>query len=117
MINLDKFKLEYYEVDSSKYPYSRYRNLDWCKDEDGMYFIETYEHLEIPETNRDKYHEVSSGEKNRLDLIAYRYYKNPALWWIIAEANNIIDPSIVEVGRVLRIPSRETVFGYGGVLG
>lgn len=108
--------LKYTEVDPTEFPYSRYRKLDRITNAEGDYFVETYEELNIPQTNSDKFHEVKAGEDNRLDLIAYKYYRNPSLWWVIAEANNIIDPIKVEVGEVLRIPPRETIFGYGGVL-
>jgi nucleoid-associated protein YgaU len=113
---LDDNNFEYIEIDPTDYPYSRYRKLRWIKDNEGTYFTETYEVLDIPKTNKDKFHEVKAGEENRLDLIAYKYYKNPSLWWVIAEANDILDPSKVEVGSMLRVPPREVIFGYGGVL-
>lgn len=95
---------------------SRYNHLDILRDGSGNEFIESWRDIEIPESNSDNYHEVGSGEVNRLDLIAYQYYNNARLWWIIALANNIKNPLILEVGDLLRVPSLDVVYGYGGVL-
>jgi nucleoid-associated protein YgaU len=44
----------------------------------------------------------SAGE--RLDLIAHRYYGNPAFWKFLARANGIDDPTKIPAGTSLRIP-------------
>lgn len=42
---------------------------------------------------------------DRLDNLAFKYYQDSSLWWIIARANNIGKGDlIVEVGTQLRIP-------------
>jgi hypothetical protein len=42
---------------------------------------------------------------DRLDTLAFQYYQDPTLWWIIASANNIHDaPLGFEEGTILRIP-------------
>jgi hypothetical protein len=46
--------------------------------------------------------EPGSGE--RLEDLAFLYYGDPSLWRLIAEANDIVDPSSVIPGTVLRIP-------------
>lgn len=102
--------------DKSKVPDSRYRNLKLLTDSDGRTFYETRKNIRIRETTRDQVHQISVGEEGRLDLIAYQYYKNPTLWWVIAYFNNIIDPFEVPAGTVLKIPSKESVYGYGGIL-
>jgi nucleoid-associated protein YgaU len=43
-----------------------------------------------------------SGE--RLDQIAYRYYRNPAMWRLLAIANGLDDPFDLSPDRPLRIP-------------
>ena len=48
-------------------------------------------------------HIVTFNEVNRLDLIAWKYYKNPELMWVIMAVNNILDPFSVEENTVLRI--------------
>jgi Contractile injection system tube protein len=53
-------------------------------------------------------HEVVGGgsdtSSERLEDIAFLYYGDPAAWRLIAEANDIADPSDVPPGTVLHIP-------------
>jgi len=45
-------------------------------------------------------------EGERLDQLAYLYYKNPEYWWIIPEYNpQIPDFTNIVPGTVIRIPS------------
>ena len=55
-------------------------------------------------------------EENRLDIISMSIYGTPRYWWVIALANDIIDPFDVPVGTELRIPLIETLFNKGGIL-
>lgn len=53
---------------------------------------------------------VAPGEEGRLDLIALRVYRLESLWWVLAYANDIIDPfEEVTVDRVLTYPTFERV--------
>lgn len=62
----------------------------------------------IPEEDGDVEHIVTSMD--RIDSIAHRYYGDPKLWWVIAEANDLEDPiSSLRSGLVLRIPSPRNV--------
>jgi hypothetical protein len=61
-------------------------------------------------TVTDTYHTVMQGD--RLDLIAWKYYRNQVedaskYWWLIADANNIIHPLDLSdyVGKELLIPN------------
>ncbi len=56
-------------------------------------------------------HAVVAGE--RPDLVAARYYANPALWWRIANANGVHDPAELTdtPGRRLRITLPEGIPG------
>ncbi len=48
-------------------------------------------------------HTVKTDE--RLDLLAYQYYRNPEKFWLIADANTEMDPEdLLEPGRQLLIP-------------
>ena len=49
-------------------------------------------------------HAVTAGD--RLDLLAYRYYRNPEKFWLIADANDALDPEdlLREPGRRILIP-------------
>ena len=51
----------------------------------------------------DKFIFPIDGE--RLETLAYRYYKDTTLWWIIAQANNIRDGSFgLKPDKQIRIP-------------
>lgn len=82
--------------------YSIYRQI--LDDEQELY-TETSNVTPIPETDKDFYHEILKEEENRLDIIANKYYGNPDFFWMIAIANNIIDPFIITPGEVIRIPN------------
>ena len=43
---------------------------------------------------------------DRLDVLAFQMYRNPSLWWVIAEHNpEAVDPANIPAGTVLRIPN------------
>lgn len=96
----------------------RYKNCPILEDEDtGDILISTREDEEIFKRSTDIYHRVQPHESRRLDILAHIYYKNPLLWWVIAQANNIYDPFYyVEPGTLLRVPSIETLYGNNGIL-
>lgn len=53
---------------------------------------------------------VKRQDLGRLDLLAYSYYGNVSLWWIIAAYNGIVNPLIdMTVGQSLRIPNKTLV--------
>ncbi len=49
---------------------------------------------------------IISNETDYLDSLAYTYYSDPTLWWIIALANNLGKGRMsVPPGLQLRVPS------------
>lgn len=41
----------------------------------------------------------------RLDLLAYQFYRRPERWWVIADANGEVDPvELASPGREILIP-------------
>ena len=90
-----------------KYRTSRYRNTPRYR-EGTQSIIGTRPLVKFTSSGRDDFHTVLEGE--RLDLIAWRYYQDCSLWWVIAENNNILNPLRLVPGKRLRIPS------YGEVL-
>lgn len=57
----------------------------------------------IPERKAGFLHTLKADD--RLDLLAFRFYRNPEKFWLIADANNEMDPEdLLEPGRQLRIP-------------
>ena len=59
----------------------------------------------IPLTETDEYVITVAGD--RLDLIAFSYYNDPELWWVISVANNhVTGGSMFPIpGTQLRIPT------------
>jgi hypothetical protein len=53
---------------------------------------------------------IITEEEDRLDLLAYQFYNDPNLWWVIAVYNNLTDIDLkLEAGLQLRIPNRASV--------
>lgn len=50
-------------------------------------------------------HEYSCVERDRRDLVAAAQFGDPELWWRLADANGVIDPTEMTepAGRVLRV--------------
>lgn len=95
----------------------RYKNLRRIQDpETKNIYHETWFQKIIDKSNEDQYFTVSIAEQGRLDIIASKYYNTPRFWWVIALANNIIDPFDIPVDTVLRIPAIVSLYNEGGVL-
>lgn len=94
---------------------SRYVNTPIFQDvnSDGTlsntFFVGTWEFDEVPNSPDDTFFTVDAAHVGRLDLIAFRAYGNPRLWWVIAHKNLIFDQRSIKTGTVLRIPTRSTV--------
>lgn len=71
---------------------------------------DVYHKIEIPISSDDIYHVVTQTQDGRLDIIAQMYYNDASLWWMIAVANNMVDPFIVPAGVTLRVPSLNSYY-------
>jgi nucleoid-associated protein YgaU len=61
----------------------------------------------IPPTPAGFIHVVKADD--RLDLLSYKFYRNPEKFWLIADANTAMDPEdLLEPGRQLLIPPDRT---------
>lgn len=61
----------------------------------------------IPPTPAGYLHTFTADE--RLDLLAFNFYRNPEKFWLIADANTAMDPDdLLEPGRQLLIPPDRT---------
>jgi hypothetical protein len=70
---------------------------------DGKRYFGSRIYPPIPFNNNDIY--IVTNETDSLDNLSFKYYKNPTLWWIIAQANNIGKGKMaVPGGLQLRIP-------------
>lgn len=57
---------------------------------------------------------VPSVAEFRLDLLAAQFYGSPALWWVIASVNNLLDPLVgVPPGTRIRIPTQQRLASEG----
>jgi hypothetical protein len=82
---------------------SRYENNPIKKTFDGREVYRTKIYPNIPLKDTDVYVMTETGD--RLDTLAFQYYEDSSLWWIIAAANNIHDaPMGLQDGTILRIP-------------
>jgi nucleoid-associated protein YgaU len=87
---------------------SRYQNTDKYQVTDASGRIVSALKIRlVPVTPAGYFHTVTADE--RLDLIAYKFYRNPEKWWLIADANTAMDPEdLLEPGGQLLIPPDKT---------
>lgn len=82
----------------------RYDNIQTKRDSKGRRYMPPVLYPNIPFSAKDIY--VRTGSTDRLDLLAYQFYKNVKYWWIIAHANNLGKGSIaIQEGSQVRIPA------------
>jgi hypothetical protein len=84
---------------------SRYQTIQTTKlNATGSLYYVTNVYPEIAPTNNDYY--VITTVEDRLDLLAYDFYQDPSLWWVIASANSLSGDSMYPpIGVQLRIPT------------
>lgn len=71
---------------------------------DGVEFWDLLDLPDIPIQPDDIQYQVVA--QDRIDLLAYNFYGDPVLWWVIAAANGLeLLPTQLNVGQFLRIPS------------
>lgn len=95
---------------------SRYRKLKRLINNRDEQYVETAEPFKVPKNADDTFHIVSMKDENRLDLISWQYYGNTYMWWVIAEASDIIDPFDIPKDTVLRIPNKANVIGFNDLV-
>jgi len=89
---------------------SRYQSITTMKSNTGIASTsgkDMYQPTYYPSTNaqeNDSY--IITGTEDRLDLIAYDFYGDSTLWWVIAMVNDLEGDSMFPpVGMQLRIPA------------
>jgi len=84
------------------------------QDEQKRYFMGTFTPPIIPSDSTDKFYVLEAGDVGRADLISYKMYKTPGLYWVILYMNNIIDPfEDMYPGMLLRIPTLLRLATFG----
>lgn len=92
--------------------FANFENLfNVYKTEDDKFFYNLLKTVNVPEELDPEYYEdyvVKFGDM--WPTIAYKFYGNVVLWWLVCTANQIQDPSgTPEVGKKLKIIKREFV--------
>jgi nucleoid-associated protein YgaU len=83
---------------------SRYQNNSTKKNKEGKVVYQSRIYSKIPLSDNDVYVATETGD--RLDSLAYEYYGDSTLWWIIAAANKLHNGKFALAdGTVLRIPA------------
>jgi phage tail protein X len=84
---------------------NRYRNTPIKKDYNGKRYLKNVVYPNIPESIDDIYVETEYGD--RVDVLAYQFYNDTSLWWIITTANPgklRRDSYVCPPGLQIRIP-------------
>lgn len=83
----------------------RYNNNIIYKNVKGKQYYKGKIYPDIPFSDTDDYIIATIGD--RLDLIAYNYYNDASLWWVISVANNHITKGSLfpSPGVQLRVPT------------
>lgn len=82
---------------------NRYNDIEIQKDKKGRRFRKTILLPIIEPSENDTYIVGMVGD--RLDNLAFKYYQDSSLWWIIARANGLGNGDFtVPIGKQIRIP-------------
>ena len=83
---------------------SRYKDTPIKLSKDGKRVFKPTMYPKIPIRDSDIFIYPKFGD--RLDNLAFKYYKDVSLWWIIAKANNLDAAHIgLDVDKQIRIPT------------
>ena len=84
---------------------NRYDNPIILKTSQNKPYWKTKAYPNIPMSEFDVYVITTVGD--RLDLLAYQFYRDSTLWWVISMANNNVTKGLMhpEPGTQLRIPT------------
>jgi hypothetical protein len=69
---------------------------------DGKRVFRTTRYPKIPIAINDIY--IVANDTDYLDSLAYKFYNDDSLWWIIAQANGIKATLKAPTGKQIRIP-------------
>ncbi len=84
----------------------RYNNTTQKVDKSGIRVYQTTYYPEIKISDNDVFILPKEGE--RLDSLAYKYYGDVSLWWIIAKANGLKGVAVPPLDEPIRIPGNIT---------
>ena len=82
----------------------RYENIGTYKGIGGKVIYLPTQYPKLVPTNEDYY--IITKDQDRLDLIAYDFYGDATLWWVVAMANDLPGDSMFPpLGFQLRVPA------------
>ena len=84
----------------------RYKNTPQKRDKSGIRVYTTTYYPKIEISDSDVFIMPKDGQ--RLDNLAYKYYGDTTLWWIIAKANGIKGVVVPPLDEPMRIPGNVT---------
>lgn len=85
---------------------TRYTNGQLSTNRAGQSFIVLRKPLNLEQGEEDTFVTINQELLQRPDLLSYRAYNIPDLWWVIFEYNKVSDPLFgLRLGQTLRIPS------------
>ena len=91
---------------------SRYNGTQTRIDKNGRQYRGRTDYPKFPLRETDIYYVTQQGD--RLDLLAYDYYGDERLWWVISSANPDItrrDSFFIKSGVQIRIPDPNIIEG------
>lgn len=81
---------------------SRYSNTKVKRDKSGIRVYKTTYYPDIPISDNDQF--IYPRFSQRLDSLAYKFYGDVTLWWVIAKANGLKGKVFVPQDTEIRIP-------------
>ena len=88
--------------------FTRYTNGQTYPNRAGQDFLILRPPLKLENSPDDVYVTITADIVNRPDLISFKAYGSPDLWWAIYEYNGITDPLFnIKTGQILRIPNQD----------
>ena len=89
---------------------SRYTGGQLSNNRSDREFLVLRRPLQLQPSDNDVFVQITQEFLSRPDLMSYKAYGTPDLWWVIYEFNGIKDPLFeLKLGTILRIPEKERV--------
>lgn len=93
---------------------SRYYHTSFVKNDENIILLNLFRTVDYTnDTENLQYHIVKPTEANRIDKIAHDYYGDSSFWWLIAIANNMINPFVLVPGTTIKVPLTQTYIAKG----
>ena len=87
-----------------------YNNIKINTTRKGLSYYANAVYPEVEFSSEDKY--IITSYEDRLDLLAYDYYGDEGLWWVISRANPDVtrrDSFFITSGMQIRIPDKNII--------